>query len=194
MPREAMRSVGLFDIRAHPGWGLLPLAALIWHGAYTIVKLNPEYLFFVCYAANFLLSVGILTRSGLLTGTGFCWVVGGFPLWLHYAIRTSDWEPSGLVFHTSGLLAGALSMRFHRYPRYAWVLALALGAFLQLLARLFTDPVLNVNAAFRVYEGWEALFSSIVIYRIVMATGFGAFFLVLTWLNRAFTSLRADSA
>jgi hypothetical protein len=190
MHLSATPLLGSFDIRVHRVWGAVPLLALAWHGTYTVQKLDPGYLLFVCYAANLLLGVGILTRSGLLTGTAFCWIVVGYPLWLYDVIRASDWEPSGLVFHTSGLLIGALTMRYHLYPRYAWLPALGMGATLQVLARWFTSPTLNVNAAFRVYEGWEALFNSMLIYRIVMLVGFGTSFAVLILLNRRFTCIR----
>lgn len=194
MGRRDTQPRRFFDIRAHRMWGVVPFLAFAWHGAYTVEKLDPGYLLFVCYAANLLLGAGILSRSGLLTGTAFCWIVAAYPLWLYDVIRLSDWEPSGLVFHTSGLLVGALTMRFHFYPRHVWLSALGLGATMQVLARWLTRPDLNVNAAFRVYEGWESLFTSMVTYRFVMLFGFGASFVLLIWLNRRFTSIGHGTA
>lgn len=180
----------LFDIREHRWWGAVLLSALVWHSVYVARSQSPGYLLFACYVANLLLGLGVVVGSSALTGTGFSWVLPGYLLWLHYIFRTADWEPSGAAMHTSGLLVGLMTMRFHRYPRYVWLLAFGLGGVLHFLALLLTDPALNVNAAFRIYEGWEPFFSSIVVYRLVTVTAFGVFFIVLTWFNRTVTSLR----
>lgn len=190
MARGAAPPTSVFDIRVHRWWGGVLLATLLWHSVHVATSQSPDYLLFACYVANLLLGLGVLMGSSTLTGTGFNWVLPGYLLWLHYIARTSDWEPSGAAMHTSGLVVGLLTMRFHRYPRYVWVLAFCLGGVLHLLARLLTDPLLNVNAAFRVYEGWEPLFSSIVVYRVVTVAALGILFIVLTWINRTFTSLR----
>jgi hypothetical protein len=63
---------------------------------------------------------------------------------------------------------------------------LGLALILQVLGRIFTDPALNVNAAFRIYDGWEGLFPNYPVYFVVMFLGFAAFFLCLTWLNNRF--------
>jgi len=57
---------------------------------------------------------------------------------------------------------------------------------LQFLARLFTDEKLNINAAFRVYDGWEGLFSNYRIYFLTMLVSFGLFFVMLTYLSNRF--------
>lgn len=172
------------DIRSCRIWAAVPLLALAWHGWYTVVYLHPHYLVFVCYPANLMLGIGILIRSGLLTGTGFGWMVIGLPLWLYDAGRTGDWEASGAVFHLAGLVPGLLSLRYHYYPSRTWLFAPGAGALMQGAARLWTDPALNVNAAFGVYAGWGPVFQSVPVYRLTMAIGFGLFFAALVWINR----------
>ncbi len=167
-------------------WGVLPLLALVWHGLYTVFVLSPDYLLFVCYTANLLLGVGILIRSGLLIGAGYGWILLGFPLWLYDMIRTWEWDVSGIVFHTCGLLVGGMALRGYRIPKYTWFVALCIAVSLQVLARFFTDPLLNVNAAFRVYDGWDGLFSDYRLYTLVMLVGFGLFFAVATVLSNRF--------
>lgn len=171
------------NIRNYRLLGLVPIGVLIWHGLYTALYLEVDFLLFICYPANLLLGIGILVRSGLLTGAGFGWTVIGFPLWLFYAITTSDWEISGVMFHIGGMMIGIMTIKYCRYPKYTWSFAMALGILFQQLARWFTNPSLNINAAFRVYQGWEFMFSDYRIYSIVMALGFSLFFIVLTRLN-----------
>jgi hypothetical protein len=173
-----------FDINRYRWWGVIPLFTLVWHGLYTAFYLEPDYLLFVCYPANLLLGIGIFMRSGLLTGTGFGWALAGMPLWLYDAIRMSDWEISGVLFHVCGSLVGLLTLKYHRYPKHTWTFAVGLALVLQILSRLFTKESLNVNAAFRVYEGWETVFPNYMVYFITMTLGFCLIFIALTLLNR----------
>jgi hypothetical protein len=176
----------IFDTTKNRWWGLLPLLVLLWHGAYTAIMLDAHYLLFVCYAANLILGIGIYVRSGLMVGTGAGWCLIAFPLWLYYAILNSDWEISGVAFHSCGILVGLVAMKNYRLPGYTWCVGLGLALVLQGLGRMFSDPALNVNAAFRIYDGWEGLFPNYPVYFVVMFVGFAAFFCCLTWLNNRF--------
>ncbi len=183
----------IFNVKKHRWWSLAPLFVLIWHGAYIVYYSQADYLLFVCYTANLALGIGIIFRSGLLIGTGFGWIMIGFPLWLYDAILHAEWELSCTVFHICGLVVGAMAVRCYRLPGYTWAFALAVAVVLQFLARVLTDESLNVNAAFRVYEGWEGLFSNYAVYFFVMLTGFGAFFVLLTIVNNNFFYAEGDS-
>ena len=176
----------LFNTRENRWWALLPLLAVLWHSLYTALFLHPHYLLFVCYTANFLLGLGILWRSGLIVGMSMGWVMVALPLWLHDAFLNKDWEPSGIAFHISGVFVGLLAFRDFRFPKGTWAAALALGLILQGLSRMFTQEELNVNAAFRTYQGWETFFTSYSIYLFVMLVGFGAFFIFLERINHYF--------
>ncbi len=175
---------GLFNVRKHPlPWGIPLLATLAWHVTHTVLYSNPQYLFFVCYAANALLCLGIFGRSALLVGAGFGWLLIAFPLWLYDAIRISSWEPSCTMFHVTGLVAGAVAVRSYRLPKHTWAFSLALAVCLQLCARLFTDEALNVNSAFRVYDGWEGLYPNYAVFYVSTLAIFGLAFAALTRLN-----------
>lgn len=182
-----------FDVRKYPSWGLAPLIVLVWHSMYTARCLPHDYFFFVCYAANFLLGLGILMQRGMLAGIGFGWMVIATPLWLYDSTIHADWEPSCAAFHLCGLLIGGMTLLRYRLPKYTWVFTLAVGLILQLLARLFTNPALNVNAAFRIYDGWEFLFSDYKFFFISAVSEFAAVFLLIQYLNNRYVSEKARS-
>lgn len=175
---------GVFNVRKHPlPWGI-PLAATVaWHVARTVLYSNPQYLFFVCYAANVLLCVGIFGRSALLVGAGFGWLLVAFPLWLYDAVRTSNWDPSCTLFHITGLVVGGAAIRCYRLPKHTWAFSLALAIVLQIGARLFTDESLNINSAFRIYDGWERVYPDYAVFYLSALTVFGLGFALLTHLN-----------
>ncbi|MCP4400263.1 MAG: hypothetical protein GY801_23520 [bacterium] len=179
-------NTSFFNVRQNRWWGLAPLSVLVWHGLYTALYLNPHYLVFVCYTANLLLGIGILIRYPLFIGTGFGWIFIGFPLWLYDAVLNGGWELSGILFHTCGPIVGIMAMRNVRLPRHTWIFAEFVGLVLYGLARLLTDKALNVNAAFRVYQGWEGIFSNYTLYVFIMLVGYGAFFFVLPHISNRF--------
>jgi hypothetical protein len=105
---------------------------------------------------------------------------------LFYAILSGDWKISGTLFHVCGPIVGILALRHFRLPKYTWIVAECVGAALYVLARLLTDEALNVNAAFRVYEGWEGIFSNYAWYVVIMLVGYGAFFFALPYVTNRF--------
>jgi len=171
----------------------LPLLALLWHGFYIAWYVHPHYLFFVCYTANLLLGIGIFVRSALLIGAGFGWTVIALPLWLYDTVLNSGCETSCAFFHLCGVIVGGMAMPRYRLPRHTWCVALGIGLALQFIARMFTDESLNINAAFRVYDGWEGVFSDYAVYFFVMLSGFGAFFVLLTLINNRYLFSGCDS-
>ncbi len=182
-----------FDVRKHPSWGLAPLIVLVWHSMYTALCMPRDYFFFVCYTANLLLGLGILMRRGMFAGIGFGWMVIATPLWLYDSAIHVDWEPSCAAFHLCGLIVGGITVLRYRLPKHTWIFTLAVGLILQLLARLFTNPVLNVNAAFRIYDGWEFLFSNYQLFFASAVLEFGAVFLLIQYLNNKYVSGEARS-
>lgn len=177
----------------HRLWALPVAATLLWHGAYTVRTLDPQYLLFVCYAANLLLCFGIVVRSPLLIGSGCGWLLMALPLWLHDAILNDSWAPSCVLFHLAGLGVGAVVIRAYRLPRHTWAFALAVGLLLQGLARLFTNAALNINAAFRIYAGWEWLYPNYPRFWLAMLCGFSLSFALFTWVHNRFYALPGEA-
>jgi len=175
-----------FNVKANRWWGVFLLIILIWHSIHISMHMSPDYLFFVCYSANLVLCIGIFLRSAFLIGTGIGWVLIAFPLWFFDSILHSDWEISCMLFHVCPVIIGTMALRHYRLPSYTWVGGAGLSLSLQFLARLFTDEKLNINAAFRVYDGWEGLFSNYRIYFLTMLVSFGLFFVMLTYLSNRF--------
>ncbi len=184
---------GPFNVRAHPlPWGIPLVLTVAWHIVDTVMYSNPQYLLFVCYAANILLCVGIFGRSALLVGAGFGWLLVAFPLWLYDAFRISSWEPSCTLFHITGLLVGAAAIRSYRLPKHTWAFSLALAVVLQLCARLFTDEALNINSAFRIYDGWERVYPNYAVFYLSTLAVFGLAFAALTYLNNRYLAPEDD--
>jgi hypothetical protein len=187
-------NTNIFDARKYPAWGIPLLIMLAWHTTDTVLKLGPQYLFFVCYPANLLLCVGVFRRSALLIGSGFGWLLIAFPLWLYDAVLRNDWAPSCTLFHIVGLFVGALAVRRYRLPRHTWLFAMALGLLMQLLARLFTAEALNINAAFRVYQGWEWMYPNYASFFLAMLLSFSMLFITLTYVNNRYGRVARTSS
>jgi hypothetical protein len=177
----------------HPAWGIPLLLMLIWHVTDTVLYQNPQYLFFVCYSANLLLCLGIFARNALLVGAGFGWLLIAFPLWLYDAVLTNNWAPSCTMFHIVGLLVGGTVIRNYHLPRHTWLFAMSVGTVLQLLARLFTDEALNINSAFRIYQGWEGVYPNYATFFMAMLLGFSTVFFVLTHIHNRYVYVARNS-
>lgn len=163
----------------HPYWGLVVAAVLIWHGVGISLAVSPHYLLSVCYVANIILAAGILARSSLLTGIGFGWAVVALPLWIINLFATGQVMISSLALHTTGLSLGFLFFRHKTMPR--WLVAAAIPSALvpYLLGRVLTDPRYNINAAFRVQNGWQSVFTDFHLYLLTQLAVFSLFFLAL---------------
>ncbi len=178
---------GLFNVREHPlPWGMSLVAVVVWRGAHIALHSNPQYLYWLCYTANILLCLGIFARSGLFVGAGFGWQLIAFPLWLYEAVRTSSLDPGCTAFHVAGLAIGAAAIRSFRLPKHTWAFSLAVAVCLQLCTRLFTDESLNVNSAFRIYDGWEGVYPNYIVFYLSTLLVFGLAFAALTHLNNRY--------
>ena len=180
---------GAFPWRTRLMLAMAPIVATTWHSAYTVAYLKAEYLLFICYPANILLGLGILAGSGILLGVGLGWTTIGLPLWLYDAIFVTPSDPSAVAMHVAGPVAGLLAARSIRIPENYWMAAVAFALVMQYLAWLFTDPALNVNAAFRVYEGWEWMFSDYRLYMLSVYAGFGGYLFALGAVARRYIFL-----
>ncbi len=179
---EGCSLASVFNVKKHRAWAILPLLGLLSHGAHACVNFNPQYLLFVCYPAHAVLVLGILLRLPLAIGIGSFWTICALPLFIHDAVAFSNWVPSGFFFHLAGAAVGVLGICSYKLPRYTWGVALVFGAALQLSARLFTEPAYNINAAFRVYQGY-GIFSHYIVYLFISFLGFSLSFRFLQFGN-----------
>lgn len=152
------------------------LAVVVWHGSHTARTLSPDYLLSLCYFSNVILAAGILYRSGLLLGVGFGWALIGLPLWIYQMCLTRYVTISSIAFHTTGLCLGFLALRRTRIPRWIVLTAIPTGLFSYLLAKVFTHPQFNINAAFRVQQGWEWAFPNEHVSFLVQLVAYTLYF------------------
>jgi hypothetical protein len=175
------------DVKSHPlAWGGLQLVILLWHTLYTAIKMDPQYLLFICYPANLLVAVGIFSRHPALIGIGSQWTILALPFVLIDYVITGDYEISGVLFHLSGPIIGLMALRTYRLPGYTVIGALGLGLLCQVLARRLTAESLNINIAFAVWRGWEDLFPDYRIYMAVVYVGFLTFFITFQFISNAY--------
>ena len=79
-----------------------------------------------------------------------------------------DANLSSTLAHVGGIIIGMIALRRVRMDRVAWLYAFAWSLILQIAARLFTDPALNVNLAHSIQRGWESVFSSYWKFRLTL--------------------------
>jgi hypothetical protein len=135
-------------------------------------------LLWMCNIGSLVLAIGLLFEQRELIRAAAIWTVPGLGLWIRYVLyATFNYEMvlSSILVHVGGLVVGLIVLRQVRMDRIAWVYAFAWYLIVQVAARLFTAPELNVNVAFRIQPGWEQTFSSYwkfwVVASAVVATG-----------------------
>jgi hypothetical protein len=164
-------------------WAAPVLAALLWHGVSVSCRLGCDYLLSLCLLANVILAAGIAARSGLLIGVGFGWALIALPLWVYHCLRTGSVAPSSIALHATGVGIGFLATRRSAVPAGLALVAIPVGLLSLLLARLFTRPELNINAAFRVQDGWTSLFANYVVYLLVQVAAYSILFSLVPKLS-----------
>lgn len=172
--------------RLNPCWGFAILAVVAWHGIVISRTLGLDYLLSLCYLSHILLATGILVRSAPLVGTGFGWALIALPLWIFDSIHAGRLMFSSLAFHTIGIAVGFLALRRMTLPGWLAVVALPIGLLSFLLARFCTRLEFNINAAFRVQEGWELIFPDYRVYLVVQLAVYAMIFCILPAVNNRF--------
>src|SRR5438876_4379743 len=123
-------------------------------------------LLWMCNAGNLLLAAGLFLGHRELIRAAALWTIPGLVIWIWYVAR--DANLSSRLAHVGGILVGMIAWRRVRMDGVAWRYAFAWSLFLQIVARLFTDPALNVNLAHSIQPGWEGVFSSYWKFRLTL--------------------------
>lgn len=160
------------------------------HTAYKLASGEAHDLLWFCNLACPLLALGCALRSARWVGVAWLWLCFGTPLWL---LAVSGGMPAGVtsVFtHLGGLWLGFLALRRLGFARGTWRWATLAAWLLMLLTRWLTPARFNVNLAFSVWPGWEALFPSYPLYlALLLASAALCFFAIeraqLALLRRA---------
>jgi len=155
--------------------GLLPLVFFLVQTIHYWRHGGLGHLLWMCNVGNVLLGIGLLLSHRELIRAAAIWTIPGLGVWILYVLL-----PSGLYFatalaHLGGITVGLIALWRVRMDRIAWIYAFAWYLFTQVAARLLAPPVLNVNVAHRVQDGWQNSFSSYwkfwIVMTIVVASG-----------------------
>jgi len=127
-------------------------------------------LFWMCNVGNVLLALGLFLYHRELIRAAAIWTIPGLGLWIRYVLFEYDFVISSALAHVGGIMVALVVLRRVRMDRIAWIYALIWYLFIQVVSRLVTAPVLNVNVAHRIQTGWENAFGSYWRFWIVMAS------------------------
>jgi len=132
---------------------------------------DPLHLLWACNVSLLLIAAGFALNQPRLNAIGFTWIVYGTPIWLVDVAAGNPQLWTSWITHFGGIAIAAWGMKTLGVPRGTWWLAPA--AFLPLLAltRLVSPPALNINLAFRVYDGFEDLVPSHAAYIAILLAG-----------------------
>jgi hypothetical protein len=154
--------------------GLLPLIFFLAQTLYYWRVGGMGYLLYMCNVGNLLLAFGLFFGRTELIRAAAIWTIPGLAIWIRYVVLEHDYVFSSFLAHVGGIIVGLIVLRTVRMDRIAWLYAFTWYLIMQLAARLFTAPELNVNVAFRVQPGWEQTFSSYWKFWIVMSAAVAA--------------------
>ena len=149
--------------------GLLPLIFFLAQTVHYWRVGGLGNLFWMCNVGNLLLAIGLLFERRELIRAAAIWTIPGLGIWIRYVVFEYEYVFSSFLAHVGGITIGMVALRRVRMDRIAWAYAFAWYLILQLAARWFTSPQLNVNVAFRIQPGWEQTFSSYWKFWIVMS-------------------------
>ena len=127
--------------------GVVPLAFFVLHARYHLGQGTAGHLLWVCTASNLLLAVGLFLDLPMLIRVAVMWLIAGLPLWAWDLMEQVAWPVSTFLTHLGGLAVGLVALSRVRAARRPWVYAFGWYLALQLAARMWTRPELNVNLA-----------------------------------------------
>jgi hypothetical protein len=152
--------------------GLLPVVFFLAQTAHYWRVGGLGNLLWMCNVGSLVLAIGLFFERRELIRAAAIWTIPGLGLWIRYVLyATFNYEMvfSSILVHVGGLVVGLIALRRVRMDRIAWAYAFAWYLIVQLAARFFTAPELNVNLAFRIQPGWEQTFSNYWKFWIVMS-------------------------
>lgn len=162
------------------------------HAGFHALAGRPEDALWSCLLGLLLVGGGLLLRSPRLNALGMLWLIWGLPLWLISLLAGEALFSISLVTHLGGPLLGLVGVRLLGMPagRAVWWQALLLISALQQLTRWLTPPAANVNLAFAVYPGWEAMFPGYLSYAVALHAGGAATFALVELALRRWAAPR----
>ncbi len=163
----------------------LGILALCFFGAHaTIHLLHGRWydILWTCTLSNAVLGLGLLSRRAISVAVGATWLVMGNLTWLADLLTGGDFFVTSVLTHFGGLTIGILGARILGWPRRTWIWATLGMLGMQLMARLVTPPLANVNLAFSIYTGWERYYPSYRAFWLIMSSEALIVYYLTSWL------------
>ena len=146
------------------GWkrflGILPLMFTVTHFLESWKWGQAGNILWVCHVSGAILGLGFLLRNKELIQMSSLWIAIGIPLWIIDLAYTHPWLLTSFFSHIGNFTLSIFGIYIVGTGKYAWVYSSLYFYAFQLLARIFTDPKLNVNVSHRIYDGTSSVFTS----------------------------------
>ena len=162
--------------------GFFPLAFFIAQALHYWQINQLGHMLWMCNIGNLLLAIGLFTEQSLLIRVAVIWMVPGVLVWFAYVVPTWGMLLTGkfsyselfgvlssTLAHLGGFAVGIAVLRKVGAERRTWIYAFAWYFIVQLISRLFTPAVLNVNLAHNIQPGWEGAFNSYLKFWLVLS-------------------------
>ena len=162
--------------------GFLPLIFFLAQVVHYFRVWELGNLMWMCNLGNLLLAIGLFTANRWLMRVAIIWTIPGLLIWFLYVVLAWGVFFSSTLAHVGGLVVGMIVLRRIGMAKWTWLYGFGWYLLVQLLSRLFTAPVLNVNLAHNIQRGWDNRFSTYWQFWIVLTLVIG----VTLWLLELF--------
>ncbi|MGZ8846086.1 MAG: hypothetical protein ACXW3C_06440 [Pyrinomonadaceae bacterium] len=167
--------------------GLLPLTLFLAQTVHYWRYGGLSHLAWMCNVGNLLMAFGIFLNHKESIRAAAIWTVPGLGIWFWYVWLSGSTALSSTLAHVGGIMVAVYVLRRVRMDRVAWVYALVWYLLMQILSRVVTAPVHNVNVAFRIQDGWENAFGGSfwkfwIVMTVVVAVVLWVIGIVFTWI------------
>ena len=170
--------------RSAPALGLLAFGFYLVHATYHVLDHHPENLLWSCHLATVLVGIALLRGSATVNGIAFLWLLIGDLIWVIDLANGAEFLPTSLCTHVGGLILSLIALAKLGMPRQVWWKAMLAIWMLQDVTRQSAPPAGNVNLAFGVWPGWEGVFSSYLVFELMLLVSMLSFFFIAETVTR----------
>jgi hypothetical protein len=167
--------------------GLLPLIFFLAQTVHYWRYGGLSHLAWMCNVGNLLMAIGIFLNHKELIRATAIWTVPGLGIWFWYVWLSGSTAFSSTLAHVGGIVVAVYVMRRVRMDRVAWLYALVWYLFMQIVSRVVTAPIHNVNVAFRIQDGWKPAFGGSfwkfwIVMTVLVAVGLWTIGMFFAWI------------